>query len=316
MPARSRPNELHLSRVFDAPVKRVWEAWTDPEQVAQWWGPRGFSITTQHRDVRTGGSWRYVMHGPDGTDYPNDTKYLEVEPYARLVYDHGGYADRPPLFRVTVTFEEIDGRTRMEMTMALATAEAAQQMKKFIKDAGGDATWDRLAEHLAPVDRFVINRSFDAPIARVFELWTTPKHLEQWLPPTGATMEFRRADLRPGGETFYCMRAANGLTMWGKIRYREIDRPRRIVYTQSFCDEQEQPARHPLAPTWPAEMLTTITFTEEADDRTRITVVWEVHGEATAEERATFHGGKPGMTLGWTGSFDKLEAALAPSSGT
>ena len=84
----------------------MWDAWTDPEQVAQWWGPRGFTLTTHSKDLRTGGHWNYTMHGPDGTDYPNTTKYLEVEKHAKLVYDHGANDDRPPLFRVTVLFSE------------------------------------------------------------------------------------------------------------------------------------------------------------------------------------------------------------------
>ena len=88
----------------DAPVKAVWDAWTDLKQVAQWWGPRGFTLTTHSKDLRPGGHWSYTMHGPDGTDYPNRTHYFEVEKYSRLVYDHGASEDRPPLFRVTVNF--------------------------------------------------------------------------------------------------------------------------------------------------------------------------------------------------------------------
>ena len=64
--------------------------WTDPEQVAQWWGPRGFTLTTHSKDIRPGGHWDYTMHGPDGVNYPNQTKYHEVEECSKLVYDHGG----------------------------------------------------------------------------------------------------------------------------------------------------------------------------------------------------------------------------------
>ena len=102
MAAKNKSNEIQITRVYDAPVEAVWDAWTDPEQVAQWWGPRGFTLTTHSKDLRPGGNWDYTMHGPDGTDYPNKTKYLEVEKHAKLVYDHGGNDDRPPLFRVTV----------------------------------------------------------------------------------------------------------------------------------------------------------------------------------------------------------------------
>ncbi len=311
MAAKNKPNELYIERIFNAPLKMVWEAWTDPAQVAQWWGPRGFTITTEHKDVRTGGSWRYTMHGPDGVDYPNHTKFLEVDEYARLVYDHGGYEDRPPMFRVTVNFIEIHNKTKMEMIMSLPSEQAAKEAKLFIKKAGGDATWDRLAEFLSPADRFVINRTFDAPIDVMFDMWTDPKHVAEWVPPSGFTMEYLRADIKTGGSSFYCMRSENGVTMYGKAAYLEIQKPHLIVYTQVFCDQDGQLSRHPFAPTWPETMLTKVTLTEEESNRTRVTVEWEVYGEATAAERETFYEGKAGMTQGWTGSFDKLEARLA-----
>ena len=307
MAAKNKPNEIYISRIYDAPVKIVWDAWTDPKQVAKWWGPRGFKITTHNMDIRTGGSWSYIMHGPDGTDWNNKTKYLEVEKYSRMVYDHGGGDDRPPLFRVTVEFSEANGKTKMEMSMALATAEAAAETKKFIKKAGGDSTWDRLAEYLSPVDRFVINRSFDCNRDLMFELWTDPKHFSQWLPPTGFTQEFIRADIKTGGSGFYCMSGPNDMKMYGRIDYKEIRKPDRLVYTQVFCDKDEKISRHPMAPTWPETMLTTVTLTEEAPNKTRVTIVWEVYGDATPAERETFHAAKAGMTQGWTGSFDKLE---------
>src|SRR5436190_8040544 len=109
---QSKSNEINIIRIYDAPVQAVWDAWTDPAQTAQWWGPRGFTLTTHSKDLRVGGAWVYTMHGPDGVDYPNTTKYLEVEPRAKLVYDHGGHADRPPMFRVTVLFADIKGRTK------------------------------------------------------------------------------------------------------------------------------------------------------------------------------------------------------------
>lgn len=314
MAEKNKPNEIYITRIYDAPVKMVWEAWTDPKQAAKWWGPRGFTITTHSHDFRAGGTWKYTMHGPDGTDFPNTTKYLEVEKYSRMVYDHGGNEDRPPMFRVTVEFSETAGKTKMEMTMALPTAEAANSTKKFIKQAGGDATWDRLAEYLSPVDRFVINRSFEVPLATMFEMWTNPKHLAQWVPPTGFTMEYLKVDIKPGGTGFYCMTGANGMKMYGKANYKEITKPNRLVYTQIFCDENEKISRHPLAPTWPETMLTTVTLTAEGPDRTRVTIVWEVYGEATALERETFHKAKGGMTQGWSGSFEKLDDYLKPKA--
>lgn len=312
MATKNKPNELYITRTYDAPVKMVWDAWVDPKQVGQWWGPRGFTLTTKSKDVKTGGHWLYTMHGPDGVDYPNHTKFLEVEKYSHMIYDHGGFEDKPPLFRVSVYFTELAaGKTKMEMTMALATAEAAAETKKFIKKAGGDSTWDRLAEFLemetTKKDVFVINRTFDAPIDLMFKLWTDPKHVSKWMPPTGFDMDYIKADIRAGGESFYCMTGADGLKMYGKANYIEITKPNRLVYTQIFCDEKEKVSRHPMAPTWPETMLTTITLTEDGPNKTRVTIHWEVYGNATPVERETFNKAKPGMSMGWGGSFEKLE---------
>jgi len=314
MSAKNKANEIKITRIYDAPVKAVWDAWTDPKQVAQWWGPRGFTITTHSKDLRPGGIWDYTMHGPDGTDWPNKTVYHEVVKHAKLVYDHGGNDDRPPMFKVTVLFSETGGKTKMDMTMGLASPEAAEETRKIIKKHSGNSTWDRLAEYLekqaSDKDMFFINRSFDVPIETMFEMWTNPEHVSKWMPPTGFTMKYIKADIRKGGSSSYSM--TNGaMTMYGRAEYLEITRPTRIVYTQQFCDEKGNISRHPKAPTWPETMLTTVTLADEGDGQTRVTVKWEVYGKATAEEIAMFSAARGGMTMGWTGSFDKLEDLLA-----
>jgi len=70
--------EIGTTRIFDAPRELVFRMWTDPEHVGNWWGPTGFKTTTQLIDVRPGGQWRFIMHGPDGTDYPNKIVFVEI----------------------------------------------------------------------------------------------------------------------------------------------------------------------------------------------------------------------------------------------
>jgi len=315
MAAGPKPNEFQIIRLYEAPVKAVWEAWTDPAQVAKWWGPRGFTLTSHSKELRPGGVWHYTMHGPDGTDYENKTLYHEVKEREKLVYDHGGNDERAPLFRVTALFSPHGkGGTKLELTMSLPSPEAAAEMRKFIRKAGGDSTWDRLAEYLAKEElgkeRFVINRSFEAIRERLFELWAKPEHLSRWLAPTGFSMTVLRADARPGGECLYAMSNGAGVSFHGRIAYRELRPPELLVYTNEFCDEQGRPARHPGMPLWPASMLTLVQLSEEGPERTRVTVTWEPEGEVTPAELEAFLRERGGMALGWTGSFDKLEELL------
>ncbi|MDZ4859151.1 MAG: SRPBCC family protein [Candidatus Hydrogenedentes bacterium] len=320
MGAKNKSNEIVITRVYDAPVKLVWEAWTNPKQVAQWWGPRGFTLTTHSKDLRPGGIWHYTMYGPDGTDYPNKTLYHEVEKEKRLVYDHGGYDDRPSLFRVTAEFAEVDGKTRIDMRMTLPTPEAAAETRAFIKLAGGNATWDRLAEYLEKnatgKEHFVINRTFDVPIETLYDMWTSPEHFVQWLPPTGFTMKFLKCDMREGGSSVFVMSNDAGMQLRGRTQYLEMKRPDRIVYTQQFVDENENISRHPMAPVWPETMLTTVALAAEVPDATRVTVTWQPYGAVTPEEIDAFVNERGGMTLGWSGSFDKLEAYLESAVAT
>ena len=90
--------ELVFVRVLDAPREFVFDLWTDPTHIEKWWGPVGFTTTTNVMDVKPSGVWDYVMHGPDGTDYPNRSVYIEVAKPERLVFSNvGGRADDPHL---------------------------------------------------------------------------------------------------------------------------------------------------------------------------------------------------------------------------
>src|SRR5271167_1774957 len=82
--------EILITRDFDAPRELVWQAMTDPAQVVKWWGPRGFTTTIEEMDVRPGGTWRHVMHGPDGADYPNRCVFKEVARPRRIVFSNDG----------------------------------------------------------------------------------------------------------------------------------------------------------------------------------------------------------------------------------
>jgi uncharacterized protein YndB with AHSA1/START domain len=156
---------------------------------------------------------------------------------------------------------------------------------------------------------FVISRTFAAPRDVVWKAWTERARLMQWFGPKGFTMPAAKLDFRPGGTFHYCLCSADGNEMWGKFVYREIAAPGRIVLVNSFSDEDGGLTRHPFAPTWPLEMLSTATFIEQ-EGKTKLTVEWSPLNP-TDEERKTFEGSHDGMKQGWTGTFEQLEAFLA-----
>jgi len=148
---RTTDREILLTRVFDAPRELVFNAWIDPNHIAQWFGPDGFTTTILGMDVRPGGVWRFIMHGPDGVDYPNKIVYVEIVKPERLVYNHFAEdVDEPGQFHVTMTFAEQAGRTVLSMQMLFETAaERDRVVKEYGAIEGGEQTLDRLAAYLA-----------------------------------------------------------------------------------------------------------------------------------------------------------------------
>jgi uncharacterized protein YndB with AHSA1/START domain len=304
--------EIVATRVFDAPRDLVYQVWTDPKHISNWYGPRGFTTTTHEMDVRPGGVWRHVMRGPDGTEYPNEIVYVEVLPPERLVYDHAS----PPRFQTTVTFVELGGKTKVTARMVFESAELRNKVATEHHAVEGlNQTLERLGEELqsmssAPAEpQFQISRVFDAPRDLVWRVFTEPEHLMHWWGPKGFTMVSCKVDLRPGGVFHYCMRSPNGDEGWGKWVYREIAAPERLVTVVSFTDDEGNLLRHPMSPTWPLEMLHTVILTER-EGKTTLTA-YAVPTNATEEERKTFRAAHGSMEQGFIGTLDQLDAYLA-----
>jgi uncharacterized protein YndB with AHSA1/START domain len=138
--------EITGSRIFNAPRELVFKMWTDPEHIVNWWGPTGFRNTIFEMDVRPGGKWRHIMHGPDGVDYKNESIYLEIVPQERLVYQHVS----APGHISTVTFEDLGNKTKVSMHMLFETAEIRDTtVKVFNAIEGLQQTLQRLADQLA-----------------------------------------------------------------------------------------------------------------------------------------------------------------------
>lgn len=138
---------LRVTRELPHPRFRVWAAWTDPTRVGRWWGPHGFTTTTSAHDLRPGGEWRFVMHGPDGTDYVNRVVYRTVEPPALLAYGHYGPNDPEdrPHFEARVDFAETPGGTRVTLTMRFPDMAARTAALDYGAVEGGRQTLARFA---------------------------------------------------------------------------------------------------------------------------------------------------------------------------
>jgi uncharacterized protein YndB with AHSA1/START domain len=146
--AASTDREIVITRLINAPRALVFDAWTKAEHIGNWWGPRGFTTSTQSMDVQPGGEWRFIMHGPDGTDYKNRIVYLEVVKPERLVYNHSSEeGDGDEKFQTTVTFLDRGTATEVIMRALFPTAAARDLVvAKHGAIEGGKQTLERLAE--------------------------------------------------------------------------------------------------------------------------------------------------------------------------
>ena len=142
--------EIVIARVFDAPRELVFDAWTNPDHIVRWFGPKGFTLTTKEIDIRAGGRWRFVFHGPDGTNYDNRMVFLEVKRPERLVFDHGSDRDDDPgRFRTTITFDgQSNGKTVVTLRQLHPTKELRDQKVGFGAVELGFQTLDKLAAYL------------------------------------------------------------------------------------------------------------------------------------------------------------------------
>jgi uncharacterized protein YndB with AHSA1/START domain len=141
----TKDREIIITRTLNAPIDLVWEVWTKPEHLANWWGPNGFTNTISKMEVTPGGEWELVMHGPDGTDYKNKSTFKEVIRHKKIVYEHIS----APRFVSTINFEEQGDQTAISWHMLFETAEQfIQVVKTFKADEGLKQNIEKLEVYL------------------------------------------------------------------------------------------------------------------------------------------------------------------------
>ena len=142
--------ELVVSRIIEGPRALVYEAYTEVKHLAQWWGPNGFTTTTHRFEFRPGGVWEFIMHGPDGTDYPNYIEYREIVPRERIVLFHGDSATDPNAFISTITFVDRGAATEVTMRALFKTKDRRDMVvERYNALEGGKQTLARLATYVA-----------------------------------------------------------------------------------------------------------------------------------------------------------------------
>jgi uncharacterized protein YndB with AHSA1/START domain len=142
-------SETVHTRIIDAPREIVFNAWTKPELLARWWGPKGFTNTFQEFDLRPGGHWKFIMHGPNGVDYPNECIFVEISSPVRIVLRHVAPVHQ---FQITAEFEDKEGKTHLTFCQRFETAEELEKLRKLVVPAN-EQNLDRLAEVVSTIVR-------------------------------------------------------------------------------------------------------------------------------------------------------------------
>lgn len=292
--------ELVITRLLNAPRELVWEVFTNPEHIKNWWGPNGFTNTIDKMEVKPGGMWEFVMHGPDGADFRNVHVFKELKKPERIVLEH----TTNPKFVITATFAGQGDKTLLTWHMLFESEEQLKQViETFKADIGAQQNVDKLEAYLAahyngpglPAP-LVITRIINAPREIVFKAWTDPKQVEQWWSPQQFTNVVHQWNAIPGGEILVDMKGPDGVAHPMGGRFKEVDAPNKLVFTATaFAGADGTPQ---------LQNLNTVTF-EDLNGKTKLTLYVDVQKAGPGTEIPL-----GGMEEGWSQSLDRFGALL------
>lgn len=290
---------LIITRIFDAPVQQVWRAWTEPELMKLWWGPKSYSCPVAKIDLRVGGRSLACMRSADGKDIWSTGTYREIVPLKKIVTTdsfadasgnvipashYGMSGDFPLELLITVTFKEAGGRTKMVLN------HEGMPSREHAADAeiGWNESFDKLAESLKAglpkaaakpgKKEITITRTFDAPLEQVWRAWTDSREVARWWGPIGFTSPWCKIDFREGGRYVFAMRASKemgGNETYSSGVYKRIVPMELIEFSQHLSDEKGNridPASIGMSADFPDEIPTSLRF-RPLGDRTELTVV-------------------------------------------
>lgn len=308
--------DIIITRTFDAPRERVWKAWTDPAQFNSWWGPKDFTSPASTIDLRVGGRYLNCMRSPRGEEFWSTGVYREIVPLERIVCTdsfadekgnivpashYGMSGDWPLELLVTVTLEEVNGKTKMTLRHeGIPSGEMSENTQ-----AGWNESFDKLAASVAKESRatrlvaepgkqeMIFTRVFDAPRALLFKAYTDPRLIPQWWGPERFTTTVDRMEVKPGGIWRFVQhdREAHEQAFHGV--YHSVLSPARIVSTFEYEGTPGQVS------------LETATF-EEVDGKTKLT--GKSVFQSVEDRDEMLHGG---MEKGLAETMDRLEELAA-----
>lgn len=237
-PFANSEREIISGRFFNYPVDQVFQAWSDPKLIAQWWGPHGFTNTIRKFDFAPGGEWDFTMNGPDGATYENVIVFHQISPQRRIVFEH----KPPPHFWTAVTFDAFGDRTKVSFRMLFDDAKTCEAVKRVAVD-GNEQNFDRLAAVLGSGGRSIeVNPKLDLVLERVLDIppnlawkgWTTPEIIKEWFCPRPWRVVDCKIDLRPGGQFFTVMKSPEGQEFPNDGCFLEVVDNQRLVWTSAM----------------------------------------------------------------------------------
>lgn len=313
--------DFTVTRWFSAPADLLWLAWTDPQHLTKWFGPRGFSLTTDHLHLKEGGTWKFIMHGPDGTDFPNYVVFTNIVSGKLLEYIHGDDSFEnglDPGMRVSVSFEAERNGTRVTIRTIVKNAEERERLiREYGADEGGLDTMYRLGvvvhELGAPEQRnvvvlmrrdneIVLRRTLPFAPEKVFAAWVDPATWPHWLAAEHLTLIESSMDLRIGGSFTMVHARANGQKMTMRAEFLDVQEPSLLKAWQYF----EMPGIPPI------KHLVEITFLPiDLESSTGNVLGTNVTISETFESRSVRDSWyEADRDLGMKEAFEKLEAWL------
>ncbi len=321
---RAEPGGTQIiqTRLIKAPRSRVWDAWTDPAQLGQWWGPKGFSVTTELFEFRVSGHWVFTMHGPDPhpqskspggpRDFPSHIVWTRIargsntEPW-HLDYHHV-QADNidSTLFTTAVTFEEQNGHTLLTWQAEFGSNELRDQLiRDYGAAQGGRETTARLAHYTegsgydqtneAHGYRLVLSRIVPVKRELVWRAWSEPELLKQWFCPKPYAVDRCVLDLRAGGRFYTHMVGPDNWEADNEGSYLEVVPNERLTFTD-LLHADWTPASTPGL-----RFTATVLFEDAGEGKTKYTAIAR-HGSAQSREQHV----QMGFHEGWGTATDQL----------